>query len=78
MVTLWLNTTKAPLNDPEVRLGDQHGIDRQQLSAQGETNYEPPATSSSGLLLPTQAPCSTRPTTTTSPATSNNAKVTHC
>jgi peptide/nickel transport system substrate-binding protein len=55
VVTLWLNTTKAPLNDPKVRLAVSAGIDRQQLSAQGETNYEPPATSSSGLLLPTQS-----------------------
>ena len=55
VVTLWLNTTKAPLNDPKVRQAISAGIDRQQLSAQGETNYEPPATSSSGLLLPTQS-----------------------
>src|SRR3984957_11252168 len=54
VVTLWLNTAKAPLNDPKVRLAVSAGIDRQQLSAQGETNYEPPATSSTGLLLPTQ------------------------
>jgi peptide/nickel transport system substrate-binding protein len=55
VVTLWPNVTKAPLNDPKVRLAVSAGIDRQQLSAQGETNYEPPATSSSGLLLPTQS-----------------------
>ena len=52
VVTLWLNVTKAPLNDPKVRLAISSGINRQQLSAQGETNYEPAATSSSGLLLP--------------------------
>jgi peptide/nickel transport system substrate-binding protein len=55
VVTLWPNVTKAPLNDPKVRLAVSAGINRQQLSAQGETNYEPPATSSSGLLLPTQS-----------------------
>ena len=55
VVTLWPNVTKAPLNDPKVRLAVSAGIDREQLSAQGETNYEPPATSSSGLLLPTQS-----------------------
>jgi peptide/nickel transport system substrate-binding protein len=52
VVTLWLNVTKAPLNDPKVRLAISAGIDRQQLSAQGETNYEPVATSAGGLLLP--------------------------
>jgi ABC-type transport system substrate-binding protein len=52
VVTLWLNTTRAPLNDPKVRLAISAGIDRQQLSTQGETDYEPPATSSGGLLLP--------------------------
>lgn len=52
VVTLWLNVARAPLNDPKVRLAISAGIDRQQLSTQGETGYEPPATSSSGLLLP--------------------------
>lgn len=52
VVTLWLNTTRAPLNDPKVRLAISAGIDRQQLSTQGETGYEPVATSSGGLLLP--------------------------
>jgi len=52
VVTLWLNVTRAPLNDPKVRLAISAGIDRQQLSTQGETSYEPPATSSGGLLLP--------------------------
>jgi ABC-type transport system substrate-binding protein len=54
VVTLWPNATKAPLNDPKVREAISAAINRQQLSAQGETNYEPPATSSSGLLLPVQ------------------------
>jgi len=52
VVTLWLNVAKAPLNDPKVRLAISAGTDRQQLSNQGETSYEPPATSSGGLLLP--------------------------
>jgi peptide/nickel transport system substrate-binding protein len=55
VVTLWPNVTTAPLNDPQVRLAISAGIDRAQLSAQGETSYEPPATSSSGLLLPEQS-----------------------
>lgn len=54
VVTLWLNVTKAPLNDAKVRQAVSYAINRQQLSAQGETGYELPATSSSGLLLPTQ------------------------
>ena len=52
MVCLFLNTTKAPLNDPAVRQAISYGINRQQLSTQGETGYEPPASSTSGLLLP--------------------------
>lgn len=52
VVTLWLNVTKAPLNDPKVRQAISYAINRQQLSTQGETGYELPATSSSGLLLP--------------------------
>jgi peptide/nickel transport system substrate-binding protein len=55
VVTLWPNVTTAPLNDRQVRLAISAGIDRSQLSAQGETSYEPPATSSSGLLLPEQS-----------------------
>jgi peptide/nickel transport system substrate-binding protein len=54
VVTLWLNSTKAPLNDPKVRQAISYAINRQQLSTQGETGYEMPATSSSGLLLPIQ------------------------
>src|SRR6516225_9870745 len=52
VVTLWLNTTKAPLTDPKVRQAISYAVDRKQLAAQGETGYELPATSSSGLLLP--------------------------
>jgi peptide/nickel transport system substrate-binding protein len=52
VVTLWLNTTKAPLTDPKVRQALSYAADRQQLADQGETGYELPATSSSGLLLP--------------------------
>jgi peptide/nickel transport system substrate-binding protein len=51
VVTLQFNTTKAPLNDPAVRRAISAGIDRNQLSAIGETGYEPAATSSGGLLL---------------------------
>jgi peptide/nickel transport system substrate-binding protein len=52
VVTLWLNVTRAPLTDPKVRQALSYAINRQQLALQGETGYELPATSSSGLLLP--------------------------
>ena len=52
VVSLFVNTTKAPLNDPAVRQAISYGIDRQQLSQQGETGYEPPTSSASGLMLP--------------------------
>lgn len=51
VVTLQLNTKKAPLNDAAVRRAISAGIDRQQLSKIGETGYEAAATSSGGLLL---------------------------
>jgi ABC-type transport system substrate-binding protein len=52
VVSLYLNTTKAPLNDPKVRQAISYAINRQQLNVQGETGYEPPVSSTSGLLLP--------------------------
>jgi len=52
VVTLFINTTKPPLNDPAVRQAISYGINRQQLSQQGETGYEPPTSSASGLMLP--------------------------
>jgi peptide/nickel transport system substrate-binding protein len=52
VVGLFFNVTKAPLNDPAVRQAISYGINRQQLSDQGETGYEMPETSTSGLLLP--------------------------
>ncbi len=75
VVTLWPNVTKAPLSDPKVRLAVSAGIDRTQLSAQGETSYEPPATSSSGLLLPTQSALLDPSYNNDISATSNTAKV---
>lgn len=52
VVGLWFNTTKAPLNDPKVRQAISFGINRQQLSTDGESNNEPPVTSSAGMILP--------------------------
>jgi peptide/nickel transport system substrate-binding protein len=51
-VVLVPNVTKWPFNQQAVRQAVSAGVNRQQLSTQGETGYEPPATSSSGLLLP--------------------------
>jgi peptide/nickel transport system substrate-binding protein len=76
VVTLWPNVTKAPFNDPKVRLAVSAGINRTQLSDQGETNYEPPATSSSGLLLPTQSALLDPSYNNDLSSTSNTAKVT--
>ncbi|MGH9020242.1 MAG: ABC transporter substrate-binding protein [Acidimicrobiales bacterium] len=54
-VTLEFNVTKKPLNDPKVRAAISAGIDRKQLAVKGESGYEAPATSLSGLILPNQA-----------------------
>jgi peptide/nickel transport system substrate-binding protein len=51
VVTLQLNTTRAPLDDVAVRKAISAGIDRNALSTIAETSYEAPATSSGGLLL---------------------------
>ncbi len=75
VVTLWLNTTRAPLNDPKVRLAISAGIDRQQLSTQGETAYEPPATSSGGLLLPVDSSLLNPQVANNLSPTSDSAKV---
>lgn len=75
VVTLWLNVTRAPLNDPKVRLAISAGINRRQLSTQGETNYEPPATSSGGLLLPIDKALLDRAYTDDLKPTSDPAKV---
>jgi peptide/nickel transport system substrate-binding protein len=60
-VTLWFNVgSKAPdaknscLTDAVFRKAVSEAMDRSQLSTLGETGYEPPATSSSGLM-PSQA-----------------------
>ena len=51
VVGLWFNTTKPPLNDPKVRQAISYGINRQQLSVDGESSNEPPATSTAGMIL---------------------------
>jgi peptide/nickel transport system substrate-binding protein len=52
VVGLWFNVTKAPLNDPKVRQAISYGINRQQLSVDGESSNEPAETTSSGMMLP--------------------------
>jgi peptide/nickel transport system substrate-binding protein len=52
VVGLWFNTTKAPLNDPKVRQAVSFGINREQLSVDGESGNEPPESTSSGMMLP--------------------------
>jgi len=55
-VTLEFNTTgTGPLSDPAVRQAISYGVDRSALSVEGESGYEQPATSSSALILPSQA-----------------------
>ncbi|HEY7325675.1 MAG TPA: ABC transporter substrate-binding protein [Streptosporangiaceae bacterium] len=55
VVGLFFNTTKAPLSDPAVRQAISYGINRQQLSTDGESNNEPPVTSSAGMLSAQQS-----------------------
>jgi peptide/nickel transport system substrate-binding protein len=76
VVGLVFNVTKAPLNDPAVRQAASLGINRQQLSAQGETSYEPPATSSGGLMLPIDNTFLTPALANDLPKTGDPAKVT--
>jgi peptide/nickel transport system substrate-binding protein len=55
-VTLEFNTTgTGVLTDPAVRAAISAGINRTALGTLGESGYEVPATSSSGLILPNQA-----------------------
>jgi peptide/nickel transport system substrate-binding protein len=51
-VTLWFNVNYGALGDPAVRKAISMGINRTELASYGESGYEYPATSSSGLVLP--------------------------
>lgn len=53
-VTLVFNVHYGFLSDPKVREAISVGINRSQLAAKGESGYEKPATSTSGLILPNQ------------------------
>jgi peptide/nickel transport system substrate-binding protein len=75
VVSLFFNVNKAPLNDPAVRQAVSYAINRQQLSSQGETGYELPETSTSGLLLPGASSFLTPALANNLPATGDPAKV---
>jgi len=75
VVSLFVNTTKAPLNDPRVRQAIEFGINRQQLSTQAETGYELPATSTSGLMLPAQTSYQDQALANNLPAAGDPSKV---
>ena len=53
-VTLEFNVKYGALSDPVVRAAISAGINRTELGIKGESGYELPATSSSGLILPNQ------------------------
>src|SRR5262245_10752302 len=75
VVSLFVNTTKAPLSDPAVRQAIEFGINRQQLSTQAETGYELPATSTSGLMLPANSAYQDPALANNLPAAGDAAKV---
>lgn len=75
-VTLEFNVTgTGPLSDPAVRRAISVGIDRSALSLKGETGYEQPATSSGGLILPSQGAFLSKSLTNDLSAHSDPAKV---
>jgi ABC-type transport system substrate-binding protein len=58
-VTLWFNLNPGNggatgINESAVRKAVSYGVDRNALALLGESGYENPATSSSGLILPNQ------------------------
>src|SRR5437868_12371794 len=58
-VTLWFNLNPGNggatgINEPAVRKAVSYGVDRNALALLGESGYEQPASSSSGLILPNQ------------------------
>jgi peptide/nickel transport system substrate-binding protein len=58
-VTLWFNLNSGNggatgIGDAQVRKAVSYGIDRNALALLGESGYEEPASSSSGLILPAQ------------------------
>jgi peptide/nickel transport system substrate-binding protein len=75
-VALVFNTTgTGPLTDPVVRAAISAGINRTALGKEGESGYELPATSSSGLILPNQGAFQSATSKNDLSPTSNAAKV---
>jgi peptide/nickel transport system substrate-binding protein len=54
VVGLFFNVNYGALSDPAVRQAISYSIDRQQLSTTGESDNEPAASSTSGMILPAQ------------------------
>ena len=75
VVGLYLNVTVPPLNDPKVRQAISYGINRDALSTDGEAGYEPAASSSGGLILPTDSSLLDRAYANDLPPTGDAAKV---
>ncbi len=75
-VSLIFNVARGgPLADPKVRQAISYGIDRAQLGTEGESGYELPATSSSGLILPNQSQYLSASDTNNLPTAGDPAKV---
>lgn len=76
-VTLEFNVAKGgPLANADVRRAISYGINRDELSSKGETGYEAPATSSSGLILPAQKAYLTKSATNDLPGKGDPSMVT--
>ncbi|MGC9962247.1 MAG: ABC transporter substrate-binding protein [Acidimicrobiales bacterium] len=75
-VALYFNVAKGgALADPKVRQAISFGIDRAQLGTEGESGYELPATSTSGLILPNQSQYLSTSDTANLPTTGDASKV---
>ncbi len=75
-VTLMFNVAKGgALATAKVREAISYGIDRAQLASEGESGYEKPATSTSGLILPNQSTYLTKSDTNDISTGSNPSKV---
>jgi len=74
-VTLTFNVKHGFLGDAKVRAAISAGINRSALAVKGESGYEKPATSSSGLILPNQKSYLTKANTNDLKSTAQPAKV---